>query len=66
MILRFTVAFIILTIFGCALLASYQHQPNEMRIDGPKHAASPIMPGAMICKPILYPRHPAPGQIVRT
>jgi hypothetical protein len=32
----------------------------------PKYASVPQMPGAMICRPILYPRHPLPSDIVRT
>lgn len=35
MAVRLTALLIILTILGCAMLASYQHKPFELRIDGP-------------------------------
>lgn len=31
----------------------------------PAYASVPHMPGAQICKPILYSRHPAPTEYVR-
>lgn len=74
MTVRLAALFIGLTILGCALLASYQRKPFELRIDGPSarpavwptNAGGTLMPGAMICQPVLYPRHPPPSQIVRT
>lgn len=51
--LRAAVALIILAIAACALLASYQHKPFEMRIDAqspgawPKYAAARTEPEAI-------------------
>lgn len=39
--MRAAVAFIIPTIFGCALLASNAHKPFELRIDDAAHMTAP-------------------------
>ncbi len=65
---------IFLLILAAALISAHQHKPFELVVDEPdarpanwpRNASVPQMPGAMICRPILYPRHPAPSDIVRT
>lgn len=60
--MRLLAAIIILTIFACAALASHQRKPFPLLVD----ASAPLMPGVMVCKPLLIPRHEGPKPIVRT
>lgn len=65
---------IVLLILASAMISAYQHKPFELVIDEPDakpanwptNAAQAVMPGVMVCQPLLYPRHAPPRQIVRT
>lgn len=55
-----------LTILAFAALASHQKKPFPLLVSASTtDAAAPTMPGVMLCKPVLYPRHAAPKQIVK-
>lgn len=68
--MRIAVAILVAALVACALLSAHQHKPFKLLVSARspgqwvEYAQAPIMPGVMICKPMLIPRHQSPETIV--
>lgn len=56
--MRVAVAFIILTILGCAALASHQHKPFPLLVDEAEAVT-------IVCNPVFVPGIPKPKKVQR-